>query len=399
MDLLKTISAMPRAMNEDAAGGAVGGGAVAAFSTPLFASLVKRSITTTPVLSPYAKTTGKKDKPRKNKGLGIQEAFDDMGGMAGADGGMGGGTQSTTSTPISKNADTSGVIAKLKDLEHREKDDFRDTTTFGLEDEHGNLVRVVVKTEQAPQFEEALQTFLSQDTEDDRPLEVSEILFKLKDQFDIVDVVWPDVEEDEEEDTMMGGEQPMGDDMAGAEGEMPLGAEGEVPLGAEGEMPPVEPAADPASMLTQVLDMMKADAEARKADAEARKAEAKAKEADAVINQAMSKVKQEEQYLDMEAYNKAKKEEERETKRLAQLAKWKHDVAREGGDIGPEEPGFVDDSMDMPEQPMGQQQAPEEEERAYIRPAPKPKPVRRATTGARVSPGDVANFILNRVKR
>lgn len=384
MDLLKTVSAMPQAIKEEAAGAAVGGGAVAAFSTPLFASLVKRSITTTPTLSPYAKTKSKKAKNNKEKGLGLKEAFDDMGGMAGA-GGEAGGTQSTTSTPISKNADTSGVIAKLKDLEHREKEDFRDTTTFGLEDEHGGLVRVVVKTEQAPQFEEALQTFLSQDSEEDRPLEISEILFKLKDQFDIVDVVWPDVEEDEEEDTMMGGEPPMGDDMAGAEGEMPSGAEGEMP-------PATEPAADPASMLTQVLDMMKADAEARKADAEARKAEAKAKEADMIIGQTMSKVKQEEQYLDMEAYNKAKKEEERETKRLAQLAKWKHDVAREGGDIGSEEPGFVDDSMD-------QQRAPEEEERSYIRPAPKHKPVRAATTGARVSPGDVANFILNRVKR
>lgn len=391
MDLLKTVNAMTPVIKEDAAGGAVGAGGVAAFSTPLFSSLVKRSMPTEPTLSPYAKDKGEKKK-KKKKGLGLQEAFDDMAGAqpGNPDASTDGGT-----VPAKNGFDNAGVVSKLKDLERKEKDDYRDSVTFGLEDENGGLVRVTVKAEQAPQFEEALQSFLGRDEDDDKPMEIGEILFKLKDQFDIVDVVWPDVEEDEEEDTIMGDNQAgdlAGDDMAGAEGGMP-GAEGDL-----GEMPPVEePAGEDqaTSILTQVIDMMKSDAEARKAEARAREAEAKAKEADAVVKQVMSKVKQEEQFLDMEAYNKAKKEEDRETKRLAQLAKWKHDTEKEGGDVGSD----TEFGGEMPAPAMGQPAAPEEEERAYIRPAPKPQPQRKATTGARVSPHDVANFILNRVKR
>lgn len=384
MDLLKTVNAMTPVIKEDAAGGAVGAGGVAVFSTPLFSSLVKRSMPTEPILSPYAKDNKKK---KKKKGLGLQEAFDDM---SGAPTGDMGATPDGGTAPIKNGFDNAGVVSKLKDLERKEKDDYRDSVTFGLEDENGGLVRVTVKAEQAPQFEEALQSFLGKDEDDDRPMEIGEILFKLKDQFDIVDVVWPNVEEDEEEDTVMGDNQAgdlTGGDMAGAEGEMP-GADSDL-----GEMPPMEePAGEDqaTSMLTQVIDMMKADAEARKAEARAREAEAKAKEADAVVKQVMTKVKQEEQFLDMEAYNKAKKEEDKETKRLAQLAKWKHDTEREGGDVG-EDMGAAGG--------MDQVAAPEEEEHAYIRPATKPQAPRKATTGARVSPHDVANFILNRVKR
>lgn len=370
MELLKLVNeAASTRLKEDAAAGAVGAGSVAANATPLFASMVSRNATATKVEKPK--------KSKKKRGLGLKEAFDDLGAPGQTDPMAG-----TQKTPSTSSFDASGVVSKLKGLEAKEKQDHRDTVTFGLEDDNGGLVRVVVKSEQADEFEKALQAHLTPDDENE-PLEIAEILFKLRDNFDIVDVQWPEVVEDEEEDVALSGDESMpGEDPMG---EDPLGGD---PMGDElGAPPPGEDQAT--SVLTQVIDMMKADADARKAEARAREAEAKAKEADAVVQQAMAKVKQEEQYLDMDSYNKAKKDEEREAKRLAQLAKWKHDMAKEQGMDDGEDDSF-----------MPQQRAPEEEEYTLRRPAPvaKQQPRKASTVNTRVRPQDVANFILNRVK-
>ena len=385
MSLLKTINNATPRVNEDAASGSVGSGGVAAMATPLFASMVKRSI-------PTVTTSKDKKKSKKKKGLGLQEAFDNMGGMG--DMGMQGQVDPSAGSPRASSKpsfDASGVVSKLKGLENKEKQDFRDTVSFGLEDDNGGLVRVSVRSEQAQDFEKALQSFMA---DEDDGLEIAEVLFKLRDQFDIVDVQWPDVEEDEEEDMAL----------AGQEGEMPPEGEmspegGEDLLGGEMGAPAGEEQA--VSVLTQVIDMMKADAEARKAEARAREAEAKTKEAESIVNQVSAKVKQEEQFLDMDTYNKAKKDEEREAKRLAQLAKWKHDMAREQGVTDDDEYGGSD-MGGMSEPPMQQQQpaAPEEEEYTMRRPAPvaKQQP-RKAASAVRIRPQEVADFILNRVKK
>jgi len=140
-------------------------------------------------------------------------------------------------------------------------------------------------------------------------------------------------------------------------------------------------------LLTQVIDMMKADAEARKAEARAREAEAKTKEADSVVAQSLARVKQEEQYLDMETYNKARKDEDREAKRLAQLAKWKHSMSQG-------ESGGMDDMDDFGSTLKPNRDAsPEEEE--IVRPNNK---TRTSTVRHRVAPHDIAQFIINRVK-
>ena len=386
MDLLKTVNNAAARLKEDAAGGAVGAGGVAAAATPLFASMVKRSV-------PDAPKPDTKKKSKKKKGLGLQEAFDDMGMQGQVD--PSAGSPRASSDP---SFDASGVVSKLKGLENKEKQDYRDTVSFGLEDDNGGLVRVSVRTEQAQDFEKALQAYMVND--EDENLEIAEILFKLRDQFDIVDVQWPTVEEDEEEDMALG-QQPGAEGGMPPEGEMPVGDEDM--LGGDAGMPPPED--DQAtSVLTQVIDMMKADAEARKAEARAREAEAKAKEAESVVNQAMAKVKQEEQFLDMDTYNKAKKDEEREAKRLAQLMKWKHDMAKEQGvsddDMGGEPMNNEPPRGEPMSGGMPQPGAPEEEEYTMRRPAPvaKQQP-RKATTVTRVRPQEVADFILNRVKR
>lgn len=364
MELIKHINDNISQMTEDAADGAVGAGGIAANATPLFSMMVKRT-------TPEVPTIEKKKKTKK-KGLGLQEAFDDMDGQADP-------TMDAGRAPSDPTVDATGVVAKLKGLEKKEKQDYRDTVSFGLEDDNGGIVRVTVKQDQAPEFEKALQAYMA--TDDDETHEIAEILFKLRDNFDIVDVQWPEVEEDEEQDVALASSQP--------EGEVP---EEEGDIGME---PPVADESQAASVLSQVIDMMRADADARKAEARAREAEAKAKEADAVIQQATTKAKQEEQFLDMDTYNKAKKDEEREAKRLAQLMKWRHDMSKEEGMTDEDEfasPG----PMAAPTMP-----APEEEERTSMKhPAPtiKQQSRKQSTIASRVRPQDVANFILNRVK-
>jgi len=240
--------------------------------------------------------------------------------------------------------DPADVISKLKDAE-KQVDNEDDTVPFGMEDEEGNVVKVYVRAEQADEFESALASMLAgeEDDEDDddkaNSAEIAEVLFKLKDNFDIVDVEWPQIEGDEEEEATqppagggmgggeMGGEMPPegGDELGGEMGDLEGGDElGDID--GEDEMD-MEAEGGAESTLQQVIDMMKSDAEARKAESEARAKEAEARTAEAQANSASAKVKQEEQVLDMEAHEKEQKAQKDETDKLARMAKWKHSQA------------------------------------------------------------------------
>jgi hypothetical protein len=368
-------------LNEEGAGGGVGAGGVAGMAMPLFATLVQHN-------RPKKKiSVGKVDygqKKPKKKGLGLAEAYRVLSEQddAASSPNMG------DSQSSQRNFDNTEVIAKLKGLERKEETDQRDTVSFGLEDDEGGVVRVTVKQEQAEDFERALQSLMvDREDEDGEIPEIAEVLFKLKDHFDIVDVKWPEVVEDEEQQL----------DLEGGEGEPGMGMDGEPgmdgEMGLDAEMPPAGDTGQVTDLLTQVIDMMKADAEARKAEARAREAEAKTKEAGAIVAQTMARVKQEEQYLDMESQQKAQKEQDKEAKRLAQLAKWKSDMSQSDG-------GMEDDfAPDAPLKP-NREVAPEDEERAFHRPqsTPSQQPRRAATVRGRVAPHDIAQFIIGRVK-
>lgn len=361
MSLLKSINKAAdikrRIFKEDGAVGATGTGDVAGtrgllFSAP--ASMIKRftgDMTTDYNQPKKQKKTKAPVKASVSEGLQLSAAFSAL-----HEGGE-------------SEFDQTEVISRLKGLEDKEKADIRDTTVFGIEDDDQQVVRVTVRSDQATEFEKALQSIMAEFDEDENSkTEIAEILYKLKDHFDIVDVVWPAVQEDEEEGVdEFGNEQgaPGGDGLEGLEGEPGAedggdGLEGlEGDLGAEGGGE-----AEVQSLLTQVIDMMKADAEARKADAEARIADAKQREQEAGAKTALAKIKQEEQFLDMDDYTKKQKEQEKEAKRLAQLAKWKREMGGEGdtdamADEGPD--------MGLPAKngPVGGQGADyEEEERA-----------------------------------
>lgn len=242
--------------------------------------------------------------------------------------------------------DASDVISKLDAAEKSMRAD-KDTTAFGMEDDQGNLVKVYVRNDQAEEFEHALSAMLDGADEDDDDrnsnVEIAEVLYKLKDKYEIVEVEWPSIEGDEEEEQEVeGGEE--GAEGEGKEGEVDMEAsvqkdpedgdlDGEMNIdaevGAEGEMDDGGDDMEAAtSALTQVIDMMKADSQAKEAEAKAREAEANAKEAEYASKTAESKVRQEEEILDMETHNKAKSDQDKEAKTLAQLAKYKHDIKK-----------------------------------------------------------------------
>jgi hypothetical protein len=222
--------------------------------------------------------------------------------------------------------DASDVISKLDAAQKKSKVG-KGTTAFGMEDEDGQLVKVYVKSEQAEDFELTLSAMLAgEDEEEDgnTSVEIAEVLFKLKDKFEIVDVEWPTIKGDEEEEQEVeGGEEDMT-----ATDQAPEGEGGEVGGDLEGEPAGNDTAA---SALAQVIDAMKADSRAKEAEARAREAEANAEEAKYAAQSAESKIRQEEAILDMETYNKQKGDQSKESKQLAALAKYKHDINKDRG--------------------------------------------------------------------
>lgn len=233
--------------------------------------------------------------------------------------------------------DASDVISKI-DAAGKKAEQNDDTTPFGLEDEDGNIVKVYVKNDQAEEFEKELAAMLAgEDNDDDdknSALEIAEVLFKLKDKFDIIDVEWPGIEGDVEEEQEATADLPAAKTNAqggmtntGIEGDADnlTGFDDEGKDVDDGEMIPDESGAE--SALTQVIDMMKADAEAKKAEADARAAEARAKEAEYTAQASSSRVKKDEQIYDMENAEKEQKDQEKEAQQQAKLARYQYNKA------------------------------------------------------------------------
>jgi len=343
MELLKKL-------NEDAAGGSVGAGAIAGYSMPLFSMASKSAIKKT-------------RKPKKKAGIGLQEAFTRLSEVE--------QREHQDPTMGHPKFDQTEVIAKLKSLEKKDKIDRQNATTFGLEDDKGNIVRVTVQADQADEFENALGAYLAAEEEhEDRTPEVAEVLFRLRDRFSILDVAWPDVEEDAEESQAVADQGQPGVDPNAPPGEQPP-----VDMGADAgmETPAAGGETEVTSLLTQVIDMMRADADARKAEAVARQKEAETKGFQAGERGSVARVKQEEENMDMEEYYKKKQEEKKESKQLAKLAQWKRETAGDQNAI-PQEPE------------LGSKE--EEEE------------IGRRAVGVRgrIPASHLANFILKRIK-
>lgn len=312
-----------RPLSEDGAAGGTGGGAIAAAPSSLFGQkkMIKRLKTTKIPVIKYANDSRKMYEGKLPvKKMTLREFAEKPGATNGFD--------------------PADVVSKLQSAE-KENNFNQKSVPFGMEDDNGNTVKVYVRPEQADDFENALASMVKDSANSEQ--EIAEILFKMKDSFDIIHVDWGTLPaEDEGEDLTLngeggagageqlpGGEPPAGDEdltAGGMEGGEP-GAE-ETPPGPEEISPPEEGGEGAVqSSLAAVIDMLKADAEARTAEANAKAKQAEAEQARYAAQIADSKMRSEVEVLDMEDWNKRKEEEKKEAKKLAGLARYRHEQA------------------------------------------------------------------------
>lgn len=279
---------------------------------------------------------------------------------------------------INENFNMQDVVSRLKGIQHTSTP--AQTVSYGVEDDSGNMMKVTVKAEDSKEFEAKLAAELAdaQDyqkvTGQTRELSMAELLFKLKDQFDIVDVQFPTIPKDAiynadkvsygTETPPEGGMNDMGMDAGGLGGDTtdPLNPEqsGEpLPVdglgGGEGgtdelsqdnselpddgsvqDFPPetAEPT-DEKSLLISVLNMLKADAEAKKAQADAEAEKARALQAEISQKAASAELSKQEEFARLEADMDKQKDKEKEARKLADLARFRvNSSVGEGTKIG-----------------------------------------------------------------
>src|SRR6185312_4365202 len=158
-----------RVVKEDAAGGSVGAGAIAVAPTRMGGGMRKRQ-SLKQYLSGYYSNI-------KNK---LQLKVVEM-------------------SPIKEFYDISNVVSKLKGLE-RANSKKQDNVVYGVEDNEGNVMKITVKKEQAKDFEYRLARDMADAKEDNlsgkEKTSMAELLYDLKDEFDIIDVDFPRIPKD-----------------------------------------------------------------------------------------------------------------------------------------------------------------------------------------------------------
>jgi hypothetical protein len=209
----------------------------------------------------------------------------------------------------------------------------KDSVAYGIEDEEGNITKVYIDKAQEHDFKRELSNLLRNDDK----LDIAEILFDLRNTFNILFVDWPNMVEDEETENVLdkdkeGEDGEGGEPKPGEEG--PEGPEGEPKPGEEepkeGPLPEPAPPAEPdsESILLKVIDMLRADAEAKRAESVAKAKESEAETAKFSVQLSNIKVKNEEDMLKADEYFKKQADEKREKDRIAKLAKYRNEVVK-----------------------------------------------------------------------
>lgn len=344
----------PKILAETAAGGGTGGGAIAA-------APFRMGGTQTRSIKDYMADFYTKVKNRGNFSLVKLKEADDL----------------------------SSIISKLKGMENNIRGDHDDTVTYGVEDDEGNIMKVTVKKDQAKDFEHRLGVELAEIEEykmsgfSKEGLSMAELLYNLKQNFNIVDVEFPKIPEDVIYNADKASTGPDSNDLVGnddidadanmedgfdGEGDLggdatmggELGAPNGGELGGEGDLGGLDAAGgeegdelgdldnelnmddesvedfeedadgevSAESLLKSLLGTMKADAEAKKAEAEAQAEMARAKQAEYSYKASQAAVAQQEELLQMETELEAQKEKEKESKKLADLAKYRVNKAK-----------------------------------------------------------------------
>jgi hypothetical protein len=245
----------------------------------------------------------------------------------------------TESQISDKNADfnPADVTSKLTASSKEDNDEKDRAALFGIEDEDGNVVKVWIKQEQADDFEHTIRELVNDEDYDSKNVE--EILFDLRQQFDIVSAEFPKVQEDEEPEApkvAQGDQQPLADGQAPGPTDTPP-VDGQPPVD---QAPPMDmPPPDDTSTLTgdedsaksaldKVIDLLKSEVDARKADSEARGKEAEARALEA--KNALSKLKLQdiEKDVQVDAWQKQRSDNQKESKRLTQRAQFNFEQNR-----------------------------------------------------------------------
>lgn len=276
--------------------------------------------------------------------------------------------------------DLSDIVSRLKSAENQDTvTDKRDVVTYGVEDDNNNIMKISVKSDQAEDFEKVLAQQLA-DIEDEKrttpdgvenDTSLAELLFKLKDHFDIVDVEFPTIPTDAvynadkitlgfddsnavspgpnqnppenpgqmggmEQDNIDGSMDNAGPDQMGNSpgGEMPQGGDDlTLPADDQGlEGGDVENSEDFVeepepetfqSLFKGLLSMMSSQAEAEKAKAEAEKAKAEALTAEYSAKMANNELANQEELMRMQSEMDEQKKKEKDAKQMADLAKFR----------------------------------------------------------------------------
>lgn len=291
---------------------------------------------------------------------------------------------------INETFNLDSVFSQLSSFENKFDGSENDTVTYGVEDDKGNLMKVTVLRSQEEDFEAYIASYLSElknfkeNGIDLKDVSLAELLYKLKDLFDIRDVEFPNIPEDivynadeasenvedvvpeegtgdefDEEglDDEEFGEFDDGDEFgdAGAGGEFDEELEDDEFEGDEfaddesvEDFEEFEDEDSTESLLSDIISMLKAQAEQEKARYEAEAEKARADQAHYAAMASEATLSNKEELIAMKAEKDRQKQEEKKAKEEADLATYRYKKSRGMlDDANPTFEGFADDSLLM----------------------------------------------------
>lgn len=260
---------------------------------------------------------------------------------------------------INEDVSLDQIYSKLSGIENSARRQDDNAVTYGVEDDQGNIMKITVRADQGEEFEVALAQELG-DIEafkmtgrggKGRDVSMAEVLFNLKQKFDVIDVEFPEIpsdkvynadkvskpedlstdsdfDDDLDSDDDLGDLGDEGDDLGdmgddeGSDDDLGLDDEdSDEDLDIGEDLPDGEE--DEESILKGIVRMMAAEAEARKAQYEAEAEKSRALQAEYTAKAAEQEMYKQEDLLKMEEEQKRQKEKEAEAKKLADLARYR----------------------------------------------------------------------------
>lgn len=269
---------------------------------------------------------------------------------------------------IKEDFDLESVFSRLSGMERKSLDKNRSAgTTFGVEDDNGNLMKVTVDRSQADDFEDEVANYLADirktsanfpHPEGGKSTSMAELLFRLKGKFNIIDVEFPEIPKDVvynvkdatansdvgadniPDDTMddMVGDGEFDDSMRDPldltdyeDDDSPLKMpdsdeedDSDISMEFPEEMP--ESPNSEGSILQKVIDMLKSQAESEIEKAKAEGEKAKAEQARYTAQATQLSLRDQEERLKYEVELENEKRKEKEAKKLADMAK--HNISK-----------------------------------------------------------------------